>query len=82
MAELADKLSKASGRPVEYRNMSEEDYAQALKDVGLPPPVAAMLANTSKLTGEGELEDYSGDLSRLSGRPTTRLEDSIKAALK
>jgi NAD(P)H dehydrogenase (quinone) len=81
MAELAAEVSAASGKPVAFQNMEEADYAKVLEGVGLPPPVAAMLASTSKLTTQGELEDHSNDLSRLSGRPTTRVADAVRASL-
>lgn len=81
MSEFAAELSRRSGKPVEYRNISEADYAKALEGAGLPPPVAAMLAETSALSGEGELESSSRDLSRLSGRPTTPIGETIAKAL-
>ena len=81
MSEFAAEISRQSGKPVEYVNQSEAEYAATLESAGLPPPVAAMLASTSALAGEGQLECNSGDLSRLSGRPTTPIADSIAKAL-
>lgn len=81
MGEFAAELSRQSGKPVEYVNQTEAEYAKTLEGAGLPPPVAAMLANTSALSEEGELECNSGDLSRLSGRPTTPIAETIRAAL-
>jgi NAD(P)H dehydrogenase (quinone) len=82
MAAFAEEVSRQSGRRVEYVNQSEADYAKTLEGAGLPPPVAAMLASTSALSGEGELYDDRRDLSRLSGRPTTPIRETIAAALK
>lgn len=82
MAEFAEEVSRQSGRKVEYVNQSEADYAKVLEGAGLPPPVAAMLAGTSALSGEGELYDDSKSLSRLSGRPTTPISTTISEALK
>jgi NAD(P)H dehydrogenase (quinone) len=82
MAEFAEEVSRQSGKQVEYVNQSEADYAKVLEGAGLPPPVAAMLASTSALSGEGELFDDSKSLSRLSGRPTTPIRETIAAALK
>lgn len=81
MPEFAAEVSRQAGKPVEYVNQSEADYAKTLEGAGLPPPVAAMLASTSALSGEGALYDDSKDLSRLSGRPTTPIGETIKAAL-
>ena len=82
MAEFAEEVSRQSGKQVEYVNQPEADYAKVLEGAGLPPPVAAMLASTSALSGEGELFDDSKSLSRLSGRPTTPIRETIAAALK
>lgn len=82
MREFAEEVSRQSGRKVEYVNQAESDYAKTLEGAGLPPPVAAMLASTSALSGEGELYDESKALSRLSGRPTTPIRETIGEALK
>jgi len=82
MAEFAAEVSRQSGRQVEYVNQSEGEYAKTLEGAGLPPPIAAMLAGTSALSGEGELYDDSKSLSRLSGRPTTPIRTTIGEALK
>jgi NAD(P)H dehydrogenase (quinone) len=82
MDEFAAEVSRQAGKPVEYVNQSESDYAKMLEGAGLPPPVAAMLAGTSALSGQGELYDESKELSRLSGRPTTPISETIAAALK
>lgn len=82
MQEFAAEVSRQSGKQVDYVNQSEAEYARVLEGVGLPPPIAAMLASTSALSGEGELYDDSKSLSRLSGRPTTPIRETIAAALK
>ena len=81
MAEFAEEVSRQSGKTVKYVDQSESDYTKTLEGVGLPPPVAAMLASTSALSGEGELENDSKDLSRLAGRPTTPISETIAKAL-
>ncbi len=81
MAEFAAEISRQSGKPVTYVNQTEGEYAKVLEGAGLPPPIAAMLASTSALSGEGELYDDSRDLSRLSGRPTTPISETIAAEL-
>lgn len=82
MAEFAEEVGRQAGKPVHYVNQSESDYARTLEGVGLPPPVAGMLASTSYLAGFGELYSESKDLSTLSGRPTTPISETIAAALK
>ena len=81
MEEFAEEVSRRAGRPVRYVNQSEADYAKTLGAAGLPPPVAAMLASTSALAGQGELENNDRQLSQLSGQPTTPIGEVIGAAL-
>jgi len=82
MAEFAAEVSRQAGKPVQYVNQSEADYAKTLEGVGLPPPVAGFLASTSYLAGFGELYSESKDLSTLSGRSSTPISETIAAALK
>ena len=82
MDEFAAEVSRQAGKPVRYVNQSESDYARTLEGVGLPPPVASMLASTSYLAGFGELYSESKDLSTLAGRPSTPIGETIAAALK
>ena len=46
MTELAAEIERQAGKPVRYQNLPEADYRQALVGVGLPEPVAAMLAES------------------------------------
>lgn len=82
MPEFAAEVSRQAGKPVEYVNQSESDYARTLEGAGLPAPVATLLASTSYLAGEGELYSESKDLSDLAGRPSTPIAETIAAALK
>ena len=82
MKEFAEEVSRQAGKPVRYVNQSESDYAKTLEGAGLPPPVAGMLASTSYLAGEGELYSESKDLSRLAGRPSTPIHETIRQALE
>lgn len=82
MRQFAEEVSRQAGKPVQYVNQSESDYAKTLEGAGLPPPVASMLASTSYLAGEGELYSESTDLRDLAGRPSTPISETIAAALK
>ncbi|MEH3981709.1 SDR family oxidoreductase [Enterobacter ludwigii] len=81
LSELAAELSKQSGKNVTYQNMSEADFTAALKGVGLPAGLADMLADSDVGASKGGLFDDSHTLSKLIGRPTTMLSESIKAIL-
>lgn len=81
LSELAAELSQQSGKPVVYQNLSEADFAAALKSVGLPAGLADMLADSDTGAAQGGLYDDSHTLSTLIGRPTTALADSVRAIL-
>lgn len=78
---LAKDISRESGRAVEYRDLPERAYAEALMAAGLPEPVARVLADADRGIARGELYTDSVDLRRLIGRPTTRRREAIAAAL-
>jgi NAD(P)H dehydrogenase (quinone) len=82
MSEFAEHVSREAGKPVKYVNQPEPEYAKTLEGAGLPPPVAGLLANTSYLAGQGELYSESKDLSRLAGRQSTPIQETIRQALK
>ncbi|MCY9783335.1 SDR family oxidoreductase [Nocardiopsis sp. EMB25] len=81
MEELAARVAEASGSPVAYRDLGEREHRQALTDAGLPEALVDMLVSTDQAASQGWLEEDSGALSRLIGRPTTPLEESVAAAL-
>ncbi|MFU0883220.1 SDR family oxidoreductase [Kluyvera cryocrescens] len=81
LSELAAELAKQSGKKVVYQNLSQADFAAALKSVGLPAGLADMLADSDVGASKGGLFDDSHTLSKLIGRPTTALADSVKGIL-
>ncbi|MFG2004496.1 SDR family oxidoreductase [Spirillospora sp. NPDC048911] len=81
-AEYAAELSRQTGREIGYNAISAEDYTAMLSGAGVPEPLAAILAGVEVAIEKGELAGTSGDLSRLAGRPTTPIADSIAVALK
>lgn len=81
LTELAALLSKASGKNVVYQNLSEADFAAALKGAGLPEAFANLLADSDAGAAKGGLFDDSKTLSKLIGRPTTSIEKSVNDIL-
>ena len=80
-ADLAAAVSRAAGKPVAYVSMPEGDYAKALEGFGLPAGFAAVLADSDARAAEGALHDDSRTLSRLIGRATTPMAETVAAAL-
>ncbi|GGX73344.1 NAD(P)H-binding protein [Streptomyces fructofermentans] len=80
--EYAAAVAGQSGREIVYSPVSTEVYAGILTGAGLPGPLAGILAGVDASIEKGELAGVTGDLSRLTGRPTTPITESIAAALK
>lgn len=81
LAEYAQKVSQISGTKVVYQNLPGAEYAKVLVQVGLPEGFAAVLANSDVGASKGGLFNDSKTLSTLIGRPTTPIDESIKAVL-
>jgi NAD(P)H dehydrogenase (quinone) len=81
LTEYAALLSEVSGKDVAYVDMDQAGYAAALVGAGLPEGFAGILADSDAKAGQGALATQSRDLSRLIGRPTTPMRDTLKAVL-
>ena len=80
-AEFAAEVARAAGKPVAYVSLPQVDYAKALVGFGLPEGFAQVLADSDARAADGALFDDSRTLSRLIGRPTTPIAETIRAAL-
>ncbi|MFJ9371853.1 SDR family oxidoreductase [Streptomyces sp. NPDC101455] len=81
-AEYAAELSRQTGKEIAYNNVPGETLIGILTGAGLPEAFAAILAGVDASIAQGQLVVSSGDLSRLSGRPTTPISEAIAVALK
>lgn len=81
LSELAEAVSALSQVKVSYQDMPEDKYKGALMDMGLPEAVAEMLANSEAGAARGGLFDDQKELSKVIGRPTVSLRDSLKKVL-
>jgi NAD(P)H dehydrogenase (quinone) len=82
LTDLAAEISKQSGKNIPYNNLPEEEYANILKNIGLPEALATGLANWDVSASKDALFDDSKQLSELLGRPTTPIAESVKVALQ
>ena len=81
-AEYAAELSGQTGKEIAENPVSGEVLTGIYTGAGLPEPLAQILAGVDASVAKGELVVTSGDLSRLIGRPTTPIADSVAVALK
>ncbi len=81
LAELAAEVSRQTGKTIPFHNLAQKEYAELLVNVGLPAPLAELIADSDAQAAKGALFDDSRTLSRLIGRPTIALADAVKAVL-
>ena len=79
--EYAALLSRKSGKQVVVQDLSESQYMAALMQVGVPEPIAKIVADSDAKAAGGWLFDDSRTLEKAIGRPTTTLEQSLDTAL-
>ncbi|MFC4497915.1 MULTISPECIES: SDR family oxidoreductase [Streptomyces] len=81
-AEFAAELGRQTGKEIVYTPVGVEAYIDLMTGAGMPGLYAEILAGAEASFAKGELAGTSGDLSRLIGRPTTPIADTITAALQ
>ncbi|MCU4164888.1 SDR family oxidoreductase [Carboxylicivirga caseinilyticus] len=81
LSELAAEISKQTGKDIPYSDMPETEYAKILKSIGLPEGFADAIASWDVGASKGDLFDDGHQLSKLIGRPTTPLSQSVKQVL-
>ncbi|MBL1113726.1 SDR family oxidoreductase [Streptomyces sp. 110] len=81
-AEYAEVVARQSGKEIVYGAVSPAEYQSILTGAGVPEPFAVILSDVEAAIGRGRLDATPGELSRLIGRPTTPIADSVAVALK
>ncbi|MEU8524405.1 SDR family oxidoreductase [Streptomyces sp. NPDC048629] len=82
LAEYAAEIARQTGREIAYREVPAASHLEILTGVGVPEPFAAILVDVDEAIGRGALAATTGDLARLTGRPTTPIADTIAEALR
>jgi NAD(P)H dehydrogenase (quinone) len=80
LADLAQIVTEVTGTEVVYRNLTVEQYADALLQGGVDERTAGFVAALDEVIAAGDLETDSDDLVRLIGRPATPVADVVAAA--
>jgi len=81
LADLAAEVSRQTVTALPYTDLQGDVYQGILQGFGLPEGFARVLVDVDLKAPEGWLQDTSGTLSRLLGRPTVRLAEAVRAAL-
>ena len=82
LSDLAEEISKQTGKDIPYKNLAEADYASALKSFGIPEAFAEAIVSWDVSASKGDLFDDSKQLSKLIGRATTPMAETVKVTLK
>ncbi|WP_329064184.1 SDR family oxidoreductase [Amycolatopsis sp. NBC_01480] len=81
LTELAATISEVLGTPIAYQDMPVADYTATLTGAGLPPEMAAAVADADAGLARGELFTASEDLVKLIGRPATTAHEAVRNAV-
>jgi NAD(P)H dehydrogenase (quinone) len=81
LAELAAEVSRQTGKDIPFHNLPQADYHEMLIGLGLPAPLADLIADSDAQAAQGALFDDSRTLGKLIGHPTISLAAAVKAAL-
>ncbi|WP_020390182.1 SDR family oxidoreductase [Kribbella catacumbae] len=79
--EFAAELSRQTGKPVVHQSLPQKEILAGLLAAGLPEDLAEVLADVDTAMSAGVLSATPGDLSRLTGRPTTPIATTITKLL-
>jgi NAD(P)H dehydrogenase (quinone) len=82
MSDLAAEVSRQFGKTVVYKDLPVDEYTKALTGFGLPEAYARVLADADVAITRGDLDDKTGTLHRLIGRPTMTLAAAVAAAVR
>ena len=80
LTELAATFSDVLSTHIVYRDMPVADYTATLTGAGLPPEMAAAVADADAGLARGELFTDSDDLVKLIGQPTITVREAVQNA--
>ena len=76
--ELAATFAEVLGRDVAYQSLSPEEHHAALLAAGLDEATAGFLVALDQNTKDGLLSVTTGELTKLLGRPTTPIAETVR----
>jgi len=80
--EYAAEVAKQLGSEFAVNRVPADVHKGILVGAGVPDPIASILVGVEDAISRGLLATQTGDLSRLIGRPTTPITESIALGLK
>jgi NAD(P)H dehydrogenase (quinone) len=77
MDELAEAISNATGKIVEFHQVTEKEYAEICRADNIPEPMIAILASMYRAVDNGEFETVSDHVELLTGTPPESAESYL-----
>jgi len=77
-AEIAQKISKATGRNVQYVDIPPDAQRKALLDMGMPDFMITALLELQEYYASGKASKVDGTLESLINRAPTKMDDFLK----
>jgi NAD(P)H dehydrogenase (quinone) len=81
-AELVQMVSKISGKPMEYRRITDADVKKNLLSKGATESAAQMAVGMNQMVRSGMLSLATPDLEQILGHTVTSLEDQVRSQLE
>ncbi len=78
-ADLAQFIADASGKAVNYINLSAAELTQGLSQAGLPAPLINIIVDADLQTAKGAMYSESQDLEQLLERKPISIQQQVKA---
>ncbi|WP_026695447.1 SDR family oxidoreductase [Peribacillus kribbensis] len=75
--EFAAALGKVLGKEIPVQQVSDEQYAEIMKGLGLPDFVIPIVVGIQESIRNGSLEVESNDFEKVLGRPVTSVHDTL-----
>jgi NAD(P)H dehydrogenase (quinone) len=76
--DVAEKLSRVSGREVEYVDVDDAAFAQATREAGVPALMVDALTGMGRAVREGYFAIRTDEVQRLTGAAPTSLDDVLE----
>jgi NAD(P)H dehydrogenase (quinone) len=80
--ELVQVVSRVSGKPLEYRRVTDADIKNTLLSKGAPESAVQMAVGMNQMVRAGMLSLTAPDLEQILGHPVTSLEDQVRSQLE
>lgn len=79
LTDLAQYIALASGKAVQYQNLSADEYTEALTSAGLPAELVNVIVDADIQTINGAMFSDRKDLEQLIGHKTTNIQEQVNA---